>query len=49
MEELITGGVFGPMTSADVDLVLVSMFGNVEWPSDREAIQAYFSEALPWT
>ena len=47
VEELITVGALEPMIAADLDLV--NMFGNVEWPAIREAIQAHFSEASPWT
>ena len=47
IEEMIFAGDLEPMVAADLDLV--SMFGNVEWPSIRFAVNQHFKEALAWT
>ena len=36
-----------PMVAADLDLV--NMFGNIEWPSIREALDKHFVAAQAWT
>ena len=43
----IADGTLQPVMVADLDLV--NMFGNVEWPSIRKALQRYFPEACAWT
>ena len=47
IEHLIQDGSLEPMVAADLDLV--NMFGNVEWPAIRDAVQLHFAEAGAWT
>ncbi len=47
VEELVKDGHLQPMVAIDVDLV--NMFGNAEWPQIREAINEFFADISPWT
>ncbi len=47
VEELAIEGVIEPVVAVDVDLV--NMFGNAEWPQIRAALQDDLDEILAWT
>ena len=47
VEECILSGDLEPAVAIDVDMV--NMFGNQEWPDIRDAIQDSFHELVAWT